>query len=186
MRYNHCERDGWELTFSHTFIIVDNCEMRRFLFNAFLQTWTWALSWKSLLSFSWICQEKFREISFVLIFTGFFLTSCYTMPMIWVLRILCDCLEHRSTMSEWKEQSCLRLRVHFCTRVDPWDPGLIWFSAAFLDTECFFFFFSSDHVLLWWQLDSGSVVYSIRVDPNIYPNIVTVLAMFGTYSMRLN
>lgn len=47
----------------------------------------------------------------------------------------------------------------------------------------FFFFFSSDHVLLWWQLDSGSVVYSIRIDSDIYPNIVTALAVFGTHTL---
>lgn len=135
MRYNHCERDAWELTFSHTFIIVDNCEMRRFSFNAFLQTRMWALSWKPLLSFSWILPEKFRKRSFVAIFTGFFLPSCYAMTTMRVLRILYDCSEHRSTVSEWKGQSCLRLRLRFCTRVDPWDPGLIWFSAAFLATE---------------------------------------------------
>lgn len=72
-----------------------------------------------ILSFSWICQKSLGNKFCFDFLLGFSLTSCYTMALIWVMRTLYDCWEHRSTVSAWKERSCLRLHVHFCTLVDP-------------------------------------------------------------------
>lgn len=121
--------------------------------------------------------RKVQEIRFALIFPHIMLyhdnAMSYENPFgLLVTQIHCAGLEG----TELFEAACSFL--HMSRSVRSGADSI--FSTILGHRVAFFGGISSEHVLLWWQLDSGSVVF-----PDIYANAVTGLALFDTYCMCL-